>query len=152
MSVYDIIIGNDDNGKGQVRVFRGTGIKDNPDYKAESTDCFEETITDGVENVGGTLEIEKLSYDSKEEYIALEKALLRLQSQPTMITVSETIKFKGEKPYDIRRNYIDCVLSGNDYEDKPKEKSTRNLKFTYASRKKIVDNVEITLDAKETSE
>ena len=146
MTQYDISISGDDNGNQPVTIWRGTGVKDNPDYKADSTDCFDETITDGADNIGGTLEIEKLSYDSKEEMIALDKALLRLQSKPGMITTVEEIKYKGQDPFKIRMNYFDCVISGNDYEAKPKEKSTRNLKFTYASRKKFVDDVEITLD------
>ena len=145
MTQYDIIIGGDDNGNEPVSVYRGTGVKDNPDFKADSTDCFNETITDGADNIGGTLEIEKLSYDSKEEYVALGKALLRMQSTPTMVTTVEEIKYKGQEPYTIRKNYHDCVISGKDYESKPKEKSTRNLKFTYASMTEIVDDEEITL-------
>lgn len=146
MADCDIILGGDDNGNTPVTVYRGTNVKDSPEFNTNSTKCFGETVTDGVDDVGGTLEIEKLSYDSKEEYIELNKKLLIMQSTPTLVTTVETITYKGEEPYEIRKNYFDCVIDGKDYESKPEEKSTRNLKFKYARMTEIVDDEEITVD------
>ena len=146
MANKEILIGADENGEGGIGVFRGTGVKDNPEYNTNSTPCFDEVVTDGAEEIGGTLEIEKLSYDSMDQYIALAKKLLQMRSVPTMVTTVEVIQYKGEEPYTIRKNYHDCIIDGNDYEMKPQEKSTRNLKFTYAKMTEKVNDIEIKLE------
>lgn len=146
MSMRSILIGADENGEGGVGVFRGTSVKDSPDYDTDNVACFDEMVPQGNEVAGGTLEIEKLSYDSIDDYIKLAKQLLRMKNTSAMITTFEEIKFKGEDPYTIQKNYKDCLVSGNDMEHKPNEKSVRSLKFTYGSVVEKVDGQEITLD------
>ena len=142
----DIIFGSDENGEGGVTVHRGTGFKDNPDISDDSTTCFDEVITQGDDNIGGTIEIEKLGFDSMDEYVELRDKLKDMLNNPTLVSVFELIKFKGEPSYVIQRNYKDCVLAGNDYEMKPAEKSVRSLKFRYAS---MVENDPVLRDSLE---
>ena len=146
MSVRDILLGADENGDGGVCIFRGTSVKDSPDFDSDNVDCFDETVPQGGENSGGTLEIEKLIYDDIDTYIALAEQLMRMKSVPAMITTFEEIKFKNDEPYRIQKNYKGCLVSGNDSEHKPKEHSVRSLKFIYSSMVEKVNDTEITID------
>lgn len=128
----DILIGADENGNGGLTLMRGTGFKDNPDISDDGIPCFDEVVTQGSDTVGGTIEMDKLAWDSMADYVALRDKLKDMLSVPAMVSVFELIKFKGEPAYVIQKNYHDCVVSGNDYEMNPGEKSTRNLKFRYA--------------------
>ncbi len=132
MAMRDILIGaNPDTGEGGVGIFKGTNFKDSPDYKSDVTPCFDENVNQGSDTVGGTIEIEKLVYDSMADYIALRDKLKEMETVPTMITTFEVIKFKDEAPYTIQKNYLNCLISGNDKEDNPGEHSVRSLSFTY---------------------
>ena len=75
MSIRDIIIGGDENGEGGVGVFRGTSFKDTPEYSSDMIKCFDENVNQGSDVVGGTIEIEKLVYDSRQQYIDLRDKL-----------------------------------------------------------------------------
>lgn len=146
MSIRDILLGADENGEGGVGIFRGTSVKDSPNHDSDLVDCFDESVPQGESVGGGTLEIEKLIYDDIDTYIALSKQLMRMSSTPAMITTFEEIKFKGQDPYTIQKNYMGCLVNGNDSEHKPKEKSVRSLKFIYSSMVEKVDGTEITID------
>lgn len=146
MSVRDVLIGADDNGQGGVGIFRGTSVKDSPEHDSDTVACFDEVVPQGNDTAGGTLEIEKLVYDSAEQYIALSKQLMKMTTDPTMITTFEEMKFKGDEPYIVQKNYKNCLLNGNDKEDKPNEHSVRSLKFTYTAVVEKVNGEEIKLD------
>lgn len=132
MAIRDILLGADpETGEGGVGVFRGTKLSDEPDYESDMTKCFDENVNQGSEIIGGTLEIEKLVYDSAAEYVALRDKLNEMVTVPTMITTFETIKFKGDAAYVIQKNYLGCLLNGNKKEDNPGEHAVRSLSFTY---------------------
>lgn len=145
MSIRSVLLGADENGEGGVGIFRGTSVKDSPNHDTDTVDCFDETVPQGGDVGGGTLEMEKLIYDDMETYIALSQQLMRMTSVPAMITTFEEMKFKGEAPYTIQKNYMGCLVSGNDSEHKPKEHSVRSLKFIYSSMVEKVNGVEITI-------
>lgn len=145
MSIRDVLLGADENGEGGVGIFRGTSVSDSPNYDSSNVDCFDETVPQGSDVGGGTLEMEKLIYDNIDTYIALSQQLQRMSSIPAMISTFEEIKFKGEKPYTVQKNYLGCLVAGNDAEHKPKEHSVRKLKFTYASVVEKVNGTEITI-------
>ena len=146
MSIRNVLLGADENGEGGVGIFRGTSVKDSPNYDSDTVDCFDETVPQGSNGGGGTLEIEKLIYDNIDTYIALAKQLMRMESTPAMITTFEEIKFKGDAPYTVQKNYMGCLVNGNDAEHKPKEHSVRSLKFIYSSMVEKVNGTEITID------
>lgn len=131
MSVRDIIIGGDENGEGGVGVFRGTSLKDSPEYSDDMIPCFDENVNQGSDVVGGTIEIEKLKYDSIDQYTALRDKLKEMRTESAMISTFERIKFKGDAAYIIQKNYIGCLITGNDSEDNPGEIGTRSLSFSY---------------------
>lgn len=131
MSIRDIIIGGDENGEGGVGVFRGTSFKDTPEYSSDMIKCFDENVNQGSDVVGGTIEIEKLVYDSADQYVALRDKLADMRTNPAMVTTFERIKFKGDAPYIIQKNYIGCLIASNDNESNPGEISTKTFSFTY---------------------
>lgn len=131
MAIRDILIGADENGEGGVGIFKGTSLKDNPEYTSDVIECFDENVNQGSDTVGGTLEIEKLVYDSMEDYIALRDKLKEMETTPTMVTTFERIKFKNEPSYIIQKNYMGCLVTGNDKEDNPGEHGTRSMTFSY---------------------
>jgi len=135
MATRKIIIGADENGEGGFEVHRGTSVKDSLETDTDTVTCFDEVVPQGAEKVGGTLEIEKLSYDSIDEYIELKNKLNDMLANPAMITTLETIKFKGEGAYIIKKNYINCILDTKDYEMNPEEHSVHSLKFIYGECK-----------------
>lgn len=135
MADREIIIGGDVNGEGGLTLMRGTSVKESYDTNTDKISCFDEVVTQGAEKVGGTLEIEKLSYDSMDDYVALRDKLKEMLKTPTMVSTFETIRFKGETPYVIKKNFMDCILDSKDYEMKPEEHSTYGLKFIFAECK-----------------
>ncbi len=145
MSIRDVLLGADENGEGGVGIFRGTSVKDSPNNDSDLVDCFDESVPQGDESGGGTLEMEKLVYDDIDTYIALTQQLMRMKSIPAMITTFEEIKFKGNDPYTIQKNYKGCLVNGNDVEHKPKEKSVQSLKFIYTEMVQKVNGTEITI-------
>ena len=133
MADREILIGGDDTGQGGLTVMHGTSVKDSLETSTDIITCFDEVVPQGASTVGGTLDIEKLSYDSINDYVALRDKLKDMLSTPTMVTTFEIIRFKGEAPYKIQKNYMGCILDGKDYEMKPEEHSVQSLKFKYAS-------------------
>ena len=131
MSVRDIIIGGDENGEGGVGVFRGTSLKDSPEYGTDMIKCFDENVNQGSDVIGGTLEIEKLKYDSYKQYTDLRDKLKEMTTEPAMISTFERIKFKGDAAYIIQKNYTGCLVTGKDSEDNPGEIGTLSLSFSY---------------------
>ena len=132
MADRDILIGADKNGKGGITIRRGRSVKDSLETDTDSIKCFDEVVPQGSATVGGTLEIEKLGYDSADDYVALRDKLKEMLSKPTMVTTFETIRFKDDAPYIIQKNYKDCILDTKDYEMNPDEHAVMNLKFIYA--------------------
>lgn len=132
MADRDIIIGGDDSGEGGLPIRRGTSVKDSLETDTENIKCFDEVVPQGSSTIGGTLEVEKLGYDSAEDYVALRDKLKDMLSAPTMVTTFETIRFKDETPYVIQKNYKDCILDTKDYEMNPDEHAVMSLKFIYA--------------------
>ena len=129
----EIIIGADpETGEGGLPIMRGTNVSDSLETDTDNIKCFDEVVPQGNATVGGTLSIEKLSYDSIDEYTDLRDTLKSMLSKPQMITTRETIKFKNDPDYVIVKNYMGCILSSKDYESNPGEHSTYGLEFTYA--------------------
>lgn len=131
MADRDILIGADENGEGGLTIRRGTSVKDSLEPEVDQVKCFDEVVPQGSATVGGTLEIEKLAYDSAEDYIALRDKLKEMLSIPAMVTTFETIRFKDDTPYVIQKNYIGCILDTKDYEMNPDEHAVMSLKFAY---------------------
>lgn len=110
-------------------MLHGTGVKDSESTSTNSTPCFDEVLTQGSEQTGGTLEIDRLIFESKEEYDWLSAELKKMKSVHGMVTTRQIIRV--EKPYVIIKNFTGCILDGKDFEMKPEEHSAQNLKFIW---------------------
>jgi hypothetical protein len=122
MADKEIII----NGK---TMLHGNGVKDGVETSTSTTVCFDEVVPQGSPNTSYTLEIDRLVYETKEDYDWLREELEKLKSVPGMITTREIIRFKDSEPFVIIKNFTDCILDGKDYEMKPEEQSAQSLKF-----------------------
>lgn len=112
-----------------LNVGHGTGVKDSEQTSTNQTVCFDEVVTQGAPKTGYTLEIDRLVYETREDYILLRDKIKSMKSKGATITVRETVQFKNEAPYTIVKNYPDCILDGRDHEWKPEEHTVQNLKF-----------------------
>lgn len=130
-----IIIGSRNGLHGVLRILYGTGVKESPDVSnADSISTFSGAIVQGTDTISYTLEIEKLRYENMEMHQKLSEKLEYMMRNPEPITVIDTIRPKGEAPYQVKKMYKQCIVSGNDYEMKPDEHTAESLKFTCASR------------------
>ena len=110
-------------------MLHGKGVKDSEDTSTSTTVCFDEVVPEGSPNVGFTLEIERLVYETKEEYDWLREELKKMRSVGGNITTREVIRYKNSRPFVINKHFTDCILDGKDYEMKPEEHSAMKLKF-----------------------
>lgn len=114
-------------------VLHGTGVKDSETTSTNTTTCFDEVVPQGAPIVGCTLEVNKLIYETKEEYDWLRDELKKMRSIGGTITTREVIRYKDSRPFVIVKNFSDCILDGKDYEMKPEEHSALGLKWICAS-------------------
>ena len=135
MAQVEIII----NGRTMVH---GTGVKESIEKNsAESTVCFDEVLTDGSDQVSYKLDIDRLVYESKSYYVALNKIFKKMLSTPGTITTRQTIKYKNKAPFVIVKNYSGCILDGKDYEMKPEERAAQNLSFICSAVDEYIEDV-----------
>jgi len=115
------------NGKTLVH---GQGVKESIDKStANTTVCFDETITEGSPSVSYKVTVDRLVFEKRKTYEALKKQLDKMISKPGILTTREVIRFKNDKPFVIVKNFTGVILDGRDYEMKPEEHSAQNLTF-----------------------
>lgn len=107
----------------------GTGVKGSTETNTSTLSTFDGVIPQGTDKVGETLEIDRASYEGLTDYVTLHNKLRSMLKVPGVITVIEKKYIPNEKPFEIRRNYFDCLVDGKDYEIKPEEHTVENLKF-----------------------
>lgn len=110
-------------------VMHGTGVKDGVETSTNTTVCFDEVVTQGSPKVSYTLEIDRLVYETQDDYFDLSKKLKEMLSIPSTITTREVIRYDPKNPFVIVKNFSGCILDSKDYEMKPEENSVQSLKF-----------------------
>ena len=126
------------NGKTLVH---GQGVKESIEKSgAESTVCFDEVITDGTDVVSYKLDIDRLVFETRQDYVDLRNILNKMMKTPGTITTRETIRYKNSKPWTIVKNYNDCILDGKDWEMKAEEKTAQSLSFVCGSMDEYTEN------------
>jgi len=119
-----------------VRMLNGTSIKVSKNTETSSTTTFDGVITEGNANINYSIECNKVTYESKTDYVKLRKKLDSMLNQPAMITIRETHRPPApEKPFTVVENYQDCLVDGGDYEIKPDERTVDGLKFVTGAMK-----------------
>ena len=133
MADVEIIIGPEDK---PLNVMRGTGVEEERETNTDTTTCFDEVIQEGSKNTGFTVSIDKLGYDSMQDYIDLDEELEKMVYKPGTITIREVIRFKDDDPYLLKRVYHEAILADDKYKMEPEKKAVKNLKFNCGSRTK----------------
>jgi hypothetical protein len=126
------------NGK---TVVHGQGVKESLETNTSTTACFDEVVTQGSPTVSYTLDIDRLVFETREQYEALRAELNKMLNIPGMITTREVIRFKNDSPFVIVKNFTGAILDGKDYEMKPEEHSAQNLKFICNSCEEYTENL-----------
>lgn len=126
------------NGKTLVH---GQGVKESFDKtSADSIVCFDEVITDGSATVSYKLEIDRLVFESREDYEILRDTFQSMLNVKGDITTREVIRYKADEPFVIVKNYHGCILDGKSYEIKAEEKSAQNLSFLCESMEEYTED------------
>ena len=117
-----------------VTVMYGTSIKASPEVTNSTTQTFDGAINQGLKDVSWSIEISRVRYDSKFGHMRLSQLIDNMMDTPKMVTIRETIRPTGEKPYVVKDNFFGCITDGNDYEIKPDDHTVENLKFKAEKR------------------
>ncbi len=108
----------------------GQGVKETIDKSsASSTVCFDEVITEGSDTISYKVTVDRLVFETREQYEELRDQLGIMMKEPGIITTREVIRFKNDSPFVIVKNFTGAILDGKDYEMKPEEHSAQNLSF-----------------------
>ena len=141
MSNATIILGvtMDDGSYKSMTLVHGQGVKESVETETSKTVCFDEVITEGAEKVSYKLDIDRIIFEKKQDYIDLRDILSRMQHIQGDVEVRETIKYKNEAPFTIVKSFGGAILDGNEFELKPEEKTAHSLSFVCASKDETIE-------------
>ena len=113
-----------------VTVVHGQGFKESIETETNKITCFDEVITQGAQTVAYSLTVDRVVYETRDQYVRLRDELQKMLSTPGKLTTREVVRYPKEAPFTIVRNYDGVIFDGSDYEMKPEEYSAVNLKFS----------------------
>lgn len=125
------------NGKTS-NLFNGKSFKESTETETSKEICFDGVVASGSPITPYTVEVERIRFETKEDYIQLRDIVEASKSVGVQITTKEIIRPNNNPPFTIITNYFGCILDSKDFEMNPKEKSTENWKFTCESKKEEV--------------
>lgn len=134
-----IAVKHPERGDLSIKIKRGQGVKESVETSTSQTVCFDEVITEGAEKVSYKLEIERVLYETKQEYIDLRDILTAIQHVQGTVETRETIRYKDEDPFTIVKTFGGAILDGNEFEMKPEEKTAHSLTFVCSSKDEVVE-------------
>ncbi len=121
---------------GGKRLMYGTSVKCSPEISSSSTQTFDGAITQGLDNVSWTIEIERVRYDNKVTHQNISQLIESMFSRAKNVTIRETVKPAGQDPYTVVDNYFGCIVDGADYSISVDEHTVENLKFKASRRER----------------
>ena len=116
------------------RLLYGTSVKCSPEISSSSTQTFDGAITQGLNDVSWTIEIERVRYDKQVTHQKLSQLIEEMFSVPHVVTIRETVRPSGQDPYTIVDNYYGCIVDGADYSISTDDHTVENLKFRASRR------------------
>lgn len=120
----------------------GTSVKITAETNSESVATFDGPVTDGSDNVSHDVEIERLRYGTKSDYLAISKLLHKALSEPVTVTVKEDVKFSDGKMR-VTDTVYNCVLDNDEYELDPEERTVESISFTGGKRSRWIGGKKI---------
>ena len=125
-----------------IRVGYSTSASVEPEVETNETPTFDGAVVDGTEDPSFTVEIEKLRYGTKADYIQLEQLLINMYTKGYPIKIAEKVSMKDGDMTIVDIVY-DCKLDGNSYELDPEERTAESLTFKGSKRRRWIDGKEI---------
>lgn len=123
-----------------INLIHGQGVKESVNTSTSETVCFDEVITEGAEKVSYKLEIDRVIFETKDDYDALTKILKYIQHVQGTVQTREVIRYKNSKPFAIVKTFGGAILDGNEFEMKPEEKTVNSLSFICSSKDEITED------------
>jgi hypothetical protein len=120
----------------------GQGVKETIETSTSKNVCFDEVVTQGSPSVSYKVDIDRLVYETRDDYENLNADLKSLLSVPGYLTTREVIRYDNEHPFVIVKNYSGVILDSKDYEMKPEEHSAQKLSFICASLDEYTEPVQ----------
>ena len=136
MAVTKIVFIND------IKVGYGTGAKITPNLETEETPTFDGPVIDGANEPSYAVTVDKLRYDTIDQYTKLTQLLLNMESTGYTIRIYEQADMKDGK---MTRDDIvyNCKIDGNEYELKPDERTVESLSFKGNKRRIWINGKEV---------
>ena len=134
-----IAVRHPERGDLSINLRHGQGVKESVETSTSETVCFDEVIVEGAEKTSYKLEIERILFERKDEYIDLRDILSAIQHVPGTVETRETIRYKDEAPFTIVKTFGGAILDGNEFEMKPEEKTAHSLNFVCGSKDEIIE-------------
>ena len=126
------------NGKTLVH---GQGVKETLENTSAATiECFDEVITDGSDTTTYKLDIDRIVFETREDYELLRDTFKELLHKKGDITTREVVRYSAEEPFVIVKDYHGCILDGKDYEMKVSDKSVEKLSFKCESMEETTED------------
>ena len=122
-----------------INLRHGQGVKESVETSTSTTVCFDEVITEGAEKVSYKLDIDRIIFETRQEYEDLRDILSLIQHVQGTLQTRETIRYKGEEPFTIVKTFGGAILDGNEFEMKPEEKTAHKLSFICGSKDEITE-------------
>ena len=134
MADVELIIGPEDN---PIAITHATCVDENRKMEnGDTTVCFDEVVQEGASQTSFEVSVDRLNYDSMDDYIAIDEILEDMVVNPGVLTIREVISFKDEEPYLLKRVYLDVLLADDKYKIEPNKKAVSNLIFNCGKRVK----------------
>lgn len=119
-------------------VFNGKSFKESMETDTETETCFDGVVTSGSEVSPYTIEVERIRFETKEDYIQLRDIVETAKNQGIQVTTKETVRPINAPAFDIIVNYFGCIIDTKELEMNPTERTTENWKFVCQSKKEEV--------------
>ena len=119
----------------------GQGVKESmSNSSAGEVECFDEVIIDGSDVATYKLDIDRVVFETREDYETLRDEFKKMTKVKGDITTREVIRYVAEEPFVIVKNYHGCILDTKDYEMKVKDKTAEKLSFKCASMEEYTED------------
>ena len=119
-------------------LFNGKSFKESMETDTESETCFDGVITSGSDVTPYTIEVERIRFETKEDYIQLRDIVEVAKKEGIQITTKETVRPTNAPSFDIITNYFGCIIDSKELEMNPTERTTENWKFICEDKKEEV--------------
>ena len=125
---------------------RVTEVKISEELDSEVVKTFDEPVSVPSSDGGYKIDISALEARTVEKFFTLKQILQRMKTVPGDITVIETVKVKGEDPFDDENHLGSVLLSSNEVTYDAEDLTARELSFTAETNSELVNGQPVEWD------